>query len=102
MNGAKCTNPQWKEQASIRKLRRLQPHRAHSVDRRHPGTAARRAAIPIMNYLLPLKGIASMHCSANVGESWRCRHFLRPQAPANHPLHRPGNAAWIIGDDEHG
>ncbi len=21
-----------------------------------------------MNYLLPLKGIASMHCSANVGE----------------------------------
>ncbi len=22
----------------------------------------------MMNYLLPLKGIASMHCSANVGE----------------------------------
>ena len=23
----------------------------------------------MMNYFLPLKGIASMHCSANVGES---------------------------------
>ena len=35
MNGAKCTNPQWKEQGQLRKLHRLQPHRAHPADRRH-------------------------------------------------------------------
>ena len=42
----------------------------------------------MMNYLLPLKGIASMHCSANVGERRR-GGVLRPvRYRQDHPLHR--------------
>lgn len=32
----------------------------------------------VMNYLLPLKGIASMHCSANVGEKGDVAVFFWP------------------------
>ncbi len=42
-----------------------------------------------MNYLLPLKGIASMHCSANVGEKGDVAIFFGLSAPAKPPLHRP-------------
>ncbi len=43
----------------------------------------------MMNYLLPLKGIASMHCSANVGEKGDVAVFFGLPAPVKPPFHRP-------------
>lgn len=47
----------------------------------------------IMNYLLPLKGITSMHCSANVGEKAMSLFSSASQAPAKPPSPPIQNAA---------
>ncbi|MFP1528621.1 phosphoenolpyruvate carboxykinase (ATP) [Escherichia coli] len=54
----------------------------------------------MMTYLLPLKGIASMHCSANVGEKGDVAVFFGLSVPAKQPFH--STERCLIGDDEHG
>ena len=54
-----------------------------------------------MNYLLPLRGVLPMHCSANVGARRRRGALLRALG------HRQDDALdrsrrRLIGDDEHG
>ena len=54
------------------------------------GGEMKKGMFSMMNYYLPLKGIAAMHCSANTdlnGE--KHRHLLRPvRHRQDHPLHR--------------
>ncbi|WP_122463442.1 phosphoenolpyruvate carboxykinase (ATP) [Klebsiella variicola] len=70
MNGAKCTNPQWKEQGlnSENFIAFNLTERIQLIGGTWYGGEMKKGMFSIMNYLLPLKGIASMHCSANVGE----------------------------------
>lgn len=70
MNGAKCTNPQWKEQGlnSENFVAFNLTERMQLIGGTWYGGEMKKGMFSMMNYLLPLKGIASMHCSANVGE----------------------------------
>jgi phosphoenolpyruvate carboxykinase (ATP) len=60
----------------------------------------KKSIFTVMNYLLPLRGVLPMHCSANVGRRGRGA-VLRPVGHGqDDAVERPERA--LIGDDEHG
>ena len=70
MNGAKCVNPDWQSQGwnSENFVAFNLSERIQLIGGTWYGGEMKKGMFSIMNYLLPLQGIASMHCSANVGE----------------------------------
>ncbi|QUG74002.1 phosphoenolpyruvate carboxykinase (ATP) [Erwinia sp. E602] len=103
MNGAKCTNPHWQEQGlnSENFVAFNLTERMQLIGGSWYGGEMKKGLFSIMNTLLPLKGIASMHCSANVGKQGDVAIFFGLSGTGKTTLSTDPQRQ-LIGDDEHG
>ncbi|WP_371375849.1 phosphoenolpyruvate carboxykinase (ATP) [Thalassotalea aquiviva] len=103
MNGAKVTNPNWQEQGlnSENFVAFNLTERIQLIGGTWYGGEMKKGMFSVMNYLLPLKGIASMHCSANVGEDGHTAIFFGLSGTGKTTLSTDPKRQ-LIGDDEHG
>ena len=103
LNAAKTNNPNWKEHkmhSEVYAVFNLKSQMA-CVGGSWYGGEIKKGFFSIMNYLLPLKGIAAMHCSANVGKAGDVAIFFGLSGTGKTTLSADPNRA-LIGDDEHG
>ncbi|ALP39951.1 phosphoenolpyruvate carboxykinase (ATP) [Aeromonas schubertii] len=103
MNGAKCTNPKWKEQGlnSENFVAFNMTERMQLIGGTWYGGEMKKGMFSMMNYFLPLRGIASMHCSANVGKEGDVAIFFGLSGTGKTTLSTDPKRE-LIGDDEHG
>ncbi|HJN95289.1 MAG: phosphoenolpyruvate carboxykinase (ATP) [Gammaproteobacteria bacterium] len=103
MNGAKCTNPDWQEQGlnSENFIAFNLTEKMQLIGGSWYGGEMKKGMFSMMNYLLPLQGMASMHCSANVGNDGSTAIFFGLSGTGKTTLSTDPERA-LIGDDEHG
>ncbi|MDA1369904.1 MAG: phosphoenolpyruvate carboxykinase (ATP) [Proteobacteria bacterium] len=103
MNGAKCTNPDWQELRlnSENFVAFNLTEKMQLIGGTWYGGEMKKGMFSMMNYLLPLNGMASMHCSANVGRDGSTAIFFGLSGTGKTTLSTDPERA-LIGDDEHG
>ena len=103
MNGAKCTNPNWEEQGlnSENFVAFNLTEKMQLIGGTWYGGEMKKGIFSIMNYLLPLQGMAAMHCSANIGHNGSTAIFFGLSGTGKTTLSTDPERA-LIGDDEHG
>ena len=103
INASKATNPKWKEHnlhSDVFVLFNL-TERISVCGGTWYGGEMKKGIFSMMNYYLPLKGIASMHCSANVGKEGDVAIFFGLSGTGKTTLSADPKR-YLIGDDEHG
>ncbi len=103
INASKAVNPDWKEQGlnSENFIIFNLTERMLVIGGTWYGGEMKKGIFSLMNYYLPLKGIASMHCSANVGRDGDTAIFFGLSGTGKTTLSTDPERA-LIGDDEHG
>ncbi|ORU90064.1 MAG: phosphoenolpyruvate carboxykinase (ATP) [Cycloclasticus sp. symbiont of Poecilosclerida sp. M] len=103
MNGAKTNNPDWQEHRlnSENFVAFNLTERMQLIGGTWYGGEMKKGMFSMMNYLLPLKGMASMHCSANIGEKGDVAIFFGLSGTGKTTLSTDAKRQ-LIGDDEHG
>ena len=102
-NSCKVTNPYWKEwglNSEVFIAFNLTEKMA-LIGGSWYGGEMKKGIFSVMNYFLPLKGIASMHCSANQGKDGDTAIFFGLSGTGKTTLSADPERA-LIGDDEHG
>ncbi len=103
LSGSKCVNPQWQQQGlnSENFVAFNLTENVQVIGGTWYGGEMKKGLFSVMNYLLPLRGIASMHCSANVGKDGDVAVFFGLSGTGKTTLSTDPKRA-LIGDDEHG
>jgi phosphoenolpyruvate carboxykinase (ATP) len=103
LNASKTTNPDWKKQGLHSEnfvLFNLTAGMA-VIGGTWYGGEMKKGIFSVMNYYLPLNGIASMHCSVNVGRQGDTAIFFGLSGTGKTTLSTDPERA-LVGDDEHG
>jgi phosphoenolpyruvate carboxykinase (ATP) len=109
LNAAKTTNPEWQNMkradgmemnSEVFVMFNLTERKA-VIGGSWYGGEMKKGIFSVMNYYLPLKGIAAMHCSANVGKDGDTAIFFGLSGTGKTTLSTDPKRA-LIGDDEHG
>ncbi len=109
LNAAKTINPDWQSMkrtdgvhlnSEVFVMFNLTESRA-VIGGSWYGGEMKKGIFSVMNYFLPLKGIAAMHCSANVGKDGDTAIFFGLSGTGKTTLSTDPKRA-LIGDDEHG
>lgn len=103
LNGSKVTNPNWKAQDlnSENFVAFNITEGIQIIGGTWYGGEMKKGMFSMMNYFLPRKGVASMHCSANVGEEGDVAIFFGLSGTGKTTLSTDPKRK-LIGDDEHG
>ncbi len=103
LNASKTVNPKWKEHgmnSEVYTVFNLTEH-MQVIGGSWYGGEMKKGIFAMMNYYLPLRGIASMHCSANRGSDGDVAIFFGLSGTGKTTLSTDPKRE-LIGDDEHG
>lgn len=103
MNGSKTSNKKWKEHGLNSEVFTCfnMTEQMQVIGGTWYGGEMKKGMFAMMNYFLPLRGISSMHCSANVGKDGDVAIFFGLSGTGKTTLSTDPKRA-LIGDDEHG
>ena len=103
LNGAKTSNHKWQEHGlnSENFVAFNLTEKMQLIGGTWYGGEMKKGMFALMNYLLPQRGIASMHCSANAGKNGDVAVFFGLSGTGKTTLSADPNRL-LLGDDEHG
>jgi phosphoenolpyruvate carboxykinase (ATP) len=103
LNACRTSDPKWKEHglnSEVYVAFNLKERRA-VIGGTWYGGEMKKGFFSVMNYILPMRGIASMHCSANMGRHDDTAIFFGLSGTGKTTLSADPKRL-LIGDDEHG
>ncbi|WP_439184873.1 phosphoenolpyruvate carboxykinase (ATP) [Carboxylicivirga taeanensis] len=103
INASKTTNKNWKQQGLNSEVFTIfnLTERMQIIGGTWYGGEMKKGMFAMMNYYLPLNGMASMHCSANKGQNGDVAIFFGLSGTGKTTLSTDPKRE-LIGDDEHG